>query len=358
MRRLGWCLIALVLLTAGCLGLGSEEGDGEEPVTDASADPGAGDEETETDEGSEEETDADSDEETTRRTLEEPPELEDGEWWTVEIRSPFTGLETEATIVKAGGHGDRYMVGMPDESFVEDAVLLHLPPHGPVEAATLGYPVHDSVFQPLSFPLEEGQSWETSWIDEPLEAEVVEAEDGAATIEMDGESSHVEVRYEAELGYPRSITIDGYGEYEVVDHGTGYDGELHVPWDPELAFFSGRIAGAFDTTLNPAPPMEEIEVTGEHNEAVVALLLGNVVGGPPGVYEASVQAPDGSTHEGRVVATPDSQGLVVDAVVIEDPTGTWEMEYVAGGAGIAAVEGIAYNAMHVVMEDGELRGMM
>lgn len=359
MRRLAWMLFAVILLTAGCLGLGDDDAE-ETPDAGEEADPASTNATDQTQASTDGEEEEASDEKP-ERTLEDPPALEDGEWWTVEITSSFTGLETQATVVKAGGHGERYMVGMPDAQFVENAVLLHMPPHGPVEASTLGYPVHESIFHPLTFPLEEGQSWQTTWIGETLEAEVtnVDAEEGVAHIEMEGENGlSIEIHHEADLGYPRYIEIDGYGSYEIVDHGYDYDGDVHVPWNPEIAFFSGRIAGAIDTNLQPAPPMEEIEVTGDHDEAVVALLLGNVAEAAPGHYEASATGPDGSTHEASLTATPGGDSWEIAATVHEDPTGTWEMEYIAGGAGVAAAEAIAYEAMHVVLEDGEMQGTM
>jgi len=360
MRGSVWLLAGLLLVTAGCLGMDHEDTETAQAFDDEEAQPTATNGSTTTTDEDDGEDAPPAQEGPPERGLAEPPGLVDGEWWTVEIASSFTGLETQATIVKAGGHGDRYMMGMPDSEFISEAVLLHLPPHGPVEKGSLGYPVHDNVFRPLSFPLEEGRTWETAWTNGGLEAEVVEAnpDEGQAVVEMGGDGGNVTVTYDAEIGYPSSIEIEGYGGYEVVDHGYDYNGDVHIPWNPEVAFFSGRIAGAFDTGLNPATPSESVEVSDSHDEAVVALLLGNVFGGSPGHYEASATDPDGNTLEATHTVTPGGSSFLVEDAVVEDPGGTWEMEYVAGGAGIAAAEGIAYEAHHVVMEDGEMQGMM
>lgn len=334
LRRGGLALLALTLVTAGCVGTVPEDdqppqAEGDIAKLEASELPSQAPAEGE-------------------RGLAEAPTLRQGEWWTVELASDTFEVEAEATIVVAGVEGGAYMIGMPSDDYVVEALILHLPGIGPVGTNSFAYEAHDAIFEPVSFPLEAGQTWTTEWYTGDLDAEVVDADAGAgsATVELVGDSEHVTVTYEAGLGIPASVEMDGYGSYEVVDHGYGFEGDVKVPWQHDIVFLNGRIAGALDTTLEPAPPIEEITVEEDYDEAAIALLMGNLVAeGPPGVYRVQAEDPNGEAYEDTFLPQPGGTQVHMQTHTASDPTGTWQMEYEAGGAGIAAVEGMAYEVV-------------
>lgn len=332
LERLGPVLLALAMATAGCVG--SPAGDdgaaapaaaGADELPEAAPAPG-------------------------ERTLEEPPTLREGEWWTVELSSDVYGVDAEATVVVAGVDGDRYMVGMPSEDFVHEAMILHLPALGPVHRDTLGYESHDRLHEPLKFPLEEGQGWSTEWYTGLLDAEVVDVSNGTARVEHVGENTRINLTHEAGLGLPKRAEIPGYGSYEVTDHGYGYEGEVTVPWNHDVIFLNGRLGPAANLSLAPAPPVEEVEVEGPYDGASIALLLGNaLVDGPPGAYRVAADAPTGSSYEAAFVPQPGGEQLHMVPHGTGDPTGTWTMEYEAAGPGVAAVEGLGYATRTVAL---------
>ncbi|PSG98045.1 hypothetical protein BRD56_02470 [Thermoplasmatales archaeon SW_10_69_26] len=338
LRRAGVVLLAFALVTAGCVGTQAPEDDSEaseEELTAQNASPTAPPAEGE-------------------RGLDEPPTLRQGEWWTVELRSDAFNVESEATIVNAGMKDGRYMIGMPADDYAVEALILHLPSIGPVQPDTLGYESHDVPFAPASFPLQEGETWSTEWYTGELEGEVTQANpaEGTAEAELTG-AENVNVTYEAGLGIPTSVEIDGYGSYEVTDHGYGFEGDVKVPWEHDIVFLNGRVGPAADTSLQPAPPVEQIPVEGDYDEAAIALLMGNlVVEGPPGVYRVSADAPNGNTYEDTFVAEPTGPQLKIVPSAVPDPVGTWDAEYEAGGAGVAAIEGMAYEVIERSLGDG------
>jgi hypothetical protein len=288
------------------------------------------------------------------RGLDEPPTLRVGEWWNVHLRSDVFGVDTEAKIVVAGVDGDRYMLGMPADDFEHQAMILHLPALGPVHRSSLGYESHDRLYEQLQFPLEESKTWSTEWYTGEVDAEVAETSEGAARVQLTG-SSAINVTYDAKLGLPAKTEIADYGSYEVTDHGYGYEGTVRVPWNHDVLFLNGRLAGAMDTTLTPAPPVETLEVDEKYEGASVALLLGNLlVDGPPGAYRVSADVPNGETLEESFVPTPTGQQLRAVPHGVEDPSGTWNVEYEAGGPGIAAIEGLGYEIVEVSLPSGAI----
>lgn len=280
------------------------------------------------------------------RTLTEPPQLRLGEWWQVRIHSQLDGSTHTARLVVTGAANGSYRIGMPAEDFVHEVLILHLPGIGEVDRSTFGYEVHDTVFEPLRFPLQPGATWQTAWYTGALEAEVVDASQGQARVELVGNNTRINVTYEPGLGLPRSVEVAGYGSYEVLDHGYGYEGKVLAPTGRDLVILNGRIGPVLDTTLMPAPPVESVQVDEGYDRLTGALVLGNlVVDGAPGVYRAEATAPDGSTYTAAYRAGPQGPGVSITTFLQEDPSGTWELEFEAAGPGVAAVEAVAYDVV-------------
>lgn len=288
---------------------------------------------------------------TPARGLDTAPTLHLGEWWNVTMTSQLDGSTHEAQLVVAGADDGSYLIGMPTDRFVHEALILHLPGLGLVDRGTFGYEAHDTTFEPVRFPLEPGESWETAWYTGPLDAEVASVEEDAARVSLVGDNTHINVTYEPGLGLPSNVEVDGYGSYEVTDHGYGYEGNVTVPANRDLVILNGRIAAALDTTLTPAPPVESVEIEGDHDRVTGALVLGNLlVDGTPGVYRAAATAPDGTTYASTYTTTGQDAGVSITPFVQEDPVGTWELEYEAAGPGVAAVEAVAYDVVQVDLQ--------
>lgn len=335
----GWAaaLLTVSLVAAGCLGSQLEEGPGATPNMRGTLPSGPP-----------------SQADLADRTLQEPPTLRLGEWWDVRVDSELTGEVYEGRVVVAGMSQERYLVGMPTDAFAHGLLILHLPGIGPVTSDTFGYEAHDVLFEPTDFPLTEGKTWTTEWYTGGMDAEVVEVNDGQARIEMVGENTRMNLTYDPAKGIPNLVEVDGYGTLEVLDHGFGHEGQVTVPWEHDLVFLHGRLAGAADLGLQPAAPVETITVEGGYDRASFALLLGNVLAeGPPGVYRVQATAPDGTTYEEVFTAGPQDD-LLLAIKTHDDPVGDWELEYEAGGPGAAAIEGVAYQVIEVDLPGGQV----
>src|SRR5688500_17120660 len=99
------------------------------------------------------------------RTLDQAPEWRLGEWWTYTLTEGFGGQTYEFTRVVAGQDkaAGNYLVGFPVDGFSNDIMLMHVPGYGDIRMADLAYETHDAYFQPLSFPLTAGKSWDAEF---------------------------------------------------------------------------------------------------------------------------------------------------------------------------------------------------
>lgn len=287
-----------------------------------------------------------TDEELAARGLDQAPQLREGEWFEVEVTNQLDdGATYEERLVVLDERNGSYVVGTPTDGSPAPLLILHLPGLGLVDRSTFGYEAHDVLFEPVQFPLEKGRTWETEWYTGAMDAEVVETDGSTAEIELVGENTRINVTYDARLGLPAKVEIPGYGSYEVTDHGFEHAGAVEAPVGRDLVILNGRIGPALDPSLQPGPPVESVDVEEGYDRMTLALVLGNlVVEDTTGVYRASATAPDGTTYEATFTPTPDDQ-VQISPHVHEDPAGTWDLEYEAGGPGVAVVEAVAYDVV-------------
>ena len=294
-------------------------------------------------------------------TLEAPPQLEIGEWWRVKFSSPLTGETAEYVRVVADIQGDVYVVGMPHEGWYKEAVLYHTPGFGDVNK-DLSYFTHDEIFQPIRFPIVDGDTWETTFSGSPpLTAETKLNGDGTATITFTGPSLTGGTTTALEAVYDPSIhEICSFNhftaQFEVVDHGYGFEGWITIPRGEDLVFFHGRIGPALDIGLQPALPTETVNVSGGFNRLSFFLSAGGLVGpttsASPGVFRETAVAPDGTKFESLVLP---GQPRTFDMYEFPDPDGDWQLEHLVAGAGAAFIEGIAYHQYDIRLPDGARR---
>lgn len=282
------------------------------------------------------------------RSLDAPPNWHQGEWWRFEVDATLTGETYEATVVVADAREGEILLGMPEESFDDAAIVAHFPPTGPVQTKDLSWYFHSDPFPMAPFPLEPGKTWTFDWVGAEAEAEVVSVDDGKAEIDVIQPNAHLTLTYDARLGFVSEMTWDGLASYKIVDHGAGYEGTVVVPDDPTLAIFEGRLAGVVDTNAIPLPgaPVTEVEVAEGRDSMSLGFILGEIVTDATGVYRAAATTPDGATYEEMLVPTDDAS-TVLRATHVTDPAGTWTLDFEAAGGGAAVVEAVAYDAIRV-----------
>jgi len=306
------------------------------------------------------------------RTVLEAPKLRLGEWWKIRLTDHFTRSDIEVLRVVAGTEHGNYLIGFPIDAFSNDVLVMHTPGYGDI-LPDLSYGAHDVPFVPLRFPLVEGDTWATAWEAEGATLDMVVEEvrdDGTALVTgtPTGAGAYpTTIEYDAAIGEVRRLVMEGYAEYEVIDHGFGYEGDVRVPHAHDLVFLNGRVAGVQNvqsspTAPDPGPPMETITVGEGYDRISFAALMYDIAaltasdGGAPtvapaGAYSIKATAPDGTVYESTF--TPADTGwLKAEFFGHEGPTGDWSLEAVAGGAGAAFIEGIGYHSIDIALPTG------
>jgi hypothetical protein len=309
------------------------------------------------------------------RTLDEAPEWRLGEWWTYTMTEGFGGQTFEFTRVVAGQDkaAGNYLVGFPVDYFSNDVMLMHVPGYGDIRMGDLAYETHDAYFQPLDFPLTEGKSWQAEFEGLGMgPASVVSVADGRAEIEvLSGGNYAINATYDAELGeISRMVVTQGgslYAQYEITGHGYGFEGVVRVPHAHDLIFIHGRLgpvcgvgasntAGTVPGPCQPKAMAEAVEVGPGYDRAsfIMAVGAGPFLGtpseAPAGAFRETATAPDGTQY--RLELLPHEGGFKIASFGHEVPTGTWALEHVAAGVGIAFIEGIGYHSIDVDLPSG------
>ena len=295
-------------------------------------------------------------------TLAAPPRLVPGEWWRIHFTSPLTGVEVEFVRVVGAVDGDTYVIGMPHEGWYKEAVIYHTPCFGDVGSLDLGCRAHNIPFAPLQFPLTDGATWTTQFerppdlkanvkLLSPTEAEILFTDpDGKVEIEMVYDAKIHEVR-----SFKHAIAV-----WEVVEHGYGFEGWITIPRGEHLVFEHGRVGApvvglkpfAAAPLGEPGAPIESVEISGGYNRVSFILAVGNVVGAPGGAYRETATAPDGTVYSMESIP---GAPLTFQFFEHKDPDGTWELEHLAAGPGIAFIEGIAYHQYDIHLPSGDVR---
>ena len=301
-------------------------------------------------------------------TLLEAPKLQVGEWWKIELTSPFGDVSSTFYRVVADIEGDTYVFGMPHEGWWKEAVIYHTPAFGDVSATDLSYNTHDILFTPLKFPLVDGDTWQTQFSGGPLMTAHVKVDsDTEATItftapncgplgvlsatgQCSGESTILTLVYDATIHEVREFN-HGTVVFTVVEHGYGFEGWVTVPRGEDLVFLHGRIGPAADVGLAPAAPVETVTVNGGFNRVSFIQVIQPLGGG---AYRERAVAPDGTEFITEAIpATPGAFQLAFFEQA--NPDGDWALEHVAGGPGVVFIEGIAYHQYDIHLPSGSIR---
>lgn len=303
-------------------------------------------------------------------TLNEPPQLQEGEWWRIELHDTITDTTTQFIRVVARVEEDLYVFGMPHEGWWKEAVIFHTPAFGDVNK-DLSHRAHDIDFKQLQFPLEDGATWETAWENPaPITATVSVESPTMARVTFTGQSCGLfgfiglcpnptegvvaEIAYDATLHEVSEAVFPSH-TWRVLDHGYGYEGWVTVPRSEHLVFFHGRLGASVVDFANPGPatPMDTVTIEGGFNRVSFILVAGNAIGTPVGgAYSEKATAPDGTVYE---LASIPGGPLEVAFLEHANPDGEWLLEHVAAGPGVAFIEGIAYHQYDIELPSGAIR---
>ncbi len=354
-KRAWTLLLALLIGLAGCLGAGGDEIGATNDTSDA-GDRTGGDQNDALADGSGDDGGSSGTVDVSQRSLEAAPDWQIGEWWTIEMTSPLIGYDVTWTRVVAGTEGADFLLGQPQEEWVKDALLFHVPGLGEVAKDDLSYEVHDARFHVTDFPLTDGKEWETEFEGNPVTAQVTTDPDGTAEIWYCC-GANITATYDPQLGVLSSFEAEGLISYEVVDHGFGYEGVVTVPHGHDLVFVNGRIASVLSLDQEPAPPIEEVELSSDYDRVTFAGIVGDILSGPPvgGAYREVATSPNGTSFETTRLPV-EGAGLTVNVFETTEVGGTWSFEHAAAGPGIAFTEGIAYHVFDIRLPEGTLLG--
>ena len=304
-------------------------------------------------------------------TLLAPPELQEGEWWRIELHDTITDTTTTFVRVVARVEQDLYVFGMPHEGWWKEAVIFHTPAFGDVNK-DLSHRAHDVPFQQLKFPLEDGATWETAWespapvtatvtVESPTEARVTFTGQNCGLFGFVGQCPNpsegivAEVVYDATIHEVREAVFPSH-TWTVIEHGYGYEGWVTVPRSEHLVFFHGRLGAPVVDFANPGTPATQsdtVTIEGGYNRVSFILLVGNAVGTPVGgAYSEKATAPDGTVFELQSIPGGPMQVAFLEHTVVD---GDWVLEHIAAGPGLAFIEGIAYHQYDIRVPDGAVR---
>lgn len=284
----------------------------------------------------------------------EPPEWRVGDWWTYRLTSDTYGLDTSLTLVVANLTDGGYVIGYPAAQ-AENAtlpLLFHMPAIGPV-TEDLSYDVHETRFEPVQWPLEEGRSWSTSWIASDVRL-TARAENDTWRINNTGhEDDAAGLRYEIVYDpAARAITsftrtgLDGVLRQgiELVERGGNFTGDVVAIGNVRVVLLESRTQGTMSAGA-PTSPQAAFDVP----EGIDTLLVGCIAGGQPGQYHAEVRNAAGQVCLRDTTVPPGATTL--DLQVVEAPADGdgWEARLAAVGQGGATAEVLGYASRVVTL---------
>lgn len=279
------------------------------------------------------------------------PELAVGDWWTYRLNSTTYDLETEVTVVVANVTPAGYVFGYPSGTDATLALLFHMPALGPATRA-LGYDVHGERFEPVQWPLADGKRWTTRWIagDVELEANRV---NGTWRINNSAQQLDAGLLYEIEYD-PAAKAISRFSRIgtdgvvrqhvELVANGTDHAGDVVAPGGIQVVLLESRSSGILGRGA-PATPQATFTLP----EGIDTLLVGCIVGGQPGRYQAEVRSAAGVLCAADATVPPganDHQVIVVEAPAEGEG---WEARLLAAGQGTAVAEVLGYASQVVTL---------
>jgi hypothetical protein len=297
-------------------------------------------------------------------TTQAAPRLVEGEWWRIRFASSFYDQpDVEFVRVVANATEDGYIFGMPHEGWYKEAIAYHAPAFGDV-ALNLSYRTHNLWFQPLQFPLTQGDTWTTTFATAEYEARVERADATTADVAFypAGGTPSVQQQVLGVVQPPASgpamrLTYDArvhevvkmespVGTWEVVSHGYEFRGWVTVPRGEHTAIDYGTFG-----PVAPGQPVvtRTVEVSGGFNRLTMMHI---VFATGPGAYRLTSTPPEGEPFVTELMGAP---GFAVRFYEAMNPDGAWTQEDLNGGAGGTYSMGIAYHQYDIQVPGGARR---
>ncbi len=302
------------------------------------------------------------------RTLDTPPDLQVGEWWTVEVDPELVGAVYPTTMVVTQRAGDQATLGVPPDQFSHDFLVIHIPPLGNLELSTFAWRVMWDDFEALRFPLEVGRGWSADFHGRDVQAEVTAVEGNRAHVTMVGEGQRIELTYDADQGMITDFREEALGlAFRVTDHGFDYEGEVLSLSGIQLGLMetaAGVAAHHAAATGNTAsgggnagpggssPPLSTlVDVDTGASHGSLGLILWNVGHeDAPGSYGITATAPDGTTFRERFEITRGGASVDLGSFGHDAVDGSWELEFDREGPAGLLVELFTYDLTRVMLE--------
>lgn len=290
------------------------------------------------------------------------PRLIEGEWWRMKVNTGL-GDTTDLLRVVANVSADGYIFGMPHEAWVKEAISNHAPAFGNV-GLDLSYDTHNDLFTPFRFPLVAGDTWETTFVTQPVIAKVESADERTAVVTYEAPEQEpdptnpmsvfftvmgglppMKITYDASIHEAIKMESGGAVQWEVVEHGYEFRGWVSVPDGLHTAIDYGVI------TPDPSNPLptRTVHVDDSFNRITV---LHYVVALTPGVFRLTSTTPEGEAFTTEVVGVPGESFQVFE---VSAPGGDWTQENVNGGGGVTYTMGIAYQQYDILVPQGDRR---
>lgn len=285
------------------------------------------------------------------RSLDAPPDLQVGEWWTVEVDPTLVGATFQTTLVVTETRDGQVTLGIPPEEFSHHFLVLHVPPLGDIDLSTMSWHVMWDDFEALRFPLEEGSSWEADFHGHDVVAEVTEVEGHRAHVTMTGERERIELVYDAEMGMITEFREDALLlNFRVLDHGFDYQGPVKSFQEIRLGLMErGPSEPADPETGEGGERTATVEVDSGHSHGSLSLVVWNRgFEDEPGEYRIVATAPDGTVLEESFDVAPGSPSVVPASFGHDVVDGTWQIDFYRNGPAGLLVELFTYDLTEMV----------
>ena len=283
--------------------------------------------------------------ESSARSLAAPPDLQVGEWWRVEVDPALVGATFEATLVVTGVEGGRATLGIVPQDFHHDFMLVHVPPLGDLDLATLSWRVMWDDFEALRFPLEEGGSWESDFHGSDVVAQVTRVEGDRAWITYTGED-RIDLVYDARMGMITEFQEERLRlGFRVLDHGTGYAGPVRAMNRIRLGYMAmGPGERSIDGVPGSGRSSSTFDVASGSADGTLSFAVWNLgAEDEPGRYRIVATAPDGTVFDETFETEIGSPSVIPLSFPHRGVDGAWQIDFERDGPARLLVELFTYD---------------
>lgn len=288
------------------------------------------------------------------RSLAEPPNLQVGEWWRMEVDPALVGATFEATLVVTEVEGGTATLGIVPDDFHHDFLLVHVPPLGDLDLATLSWRVMWDDFEALRFPLEEGASWEADFHGNAVMAQVTRVEGDRAWVSFTGENQ-IDLVYDARRGMITEFQEERLRlGFRVLEHGTGYTGPVRAMNRIRLGYMAmGPGEPSSDGVPGSGRSSSTYEVASGSADGTLSFAVWNLgVEDEPGRYRIVATAPDGTVFDETFETGPGSPSVIPRSFPHQGVDGSWQIDFERDGPARLLVELFTYDLQAVEMNGG------